>query len=218
MFQLASKYYSVFQGEKAGLLLLLIEQYVNAAEIQVKRVERARRVIHEFLAKLQANPTSYTRDNRRETLWGDAHFYFICLGQVNRLLARLCSELKNRDLQQVHSQFKKELKPEFRNDLEHLEDRVFGLKRSGRKKRYIGNIQDFINFTGGGVSFNGTVYPVNSKSLKMLIGFYKEIISVIRKDYALKNRWFMLHEWQERRSKAIQRMVRHQQKHFLKGT
>lgn len=217
MFDLASRYYAVFGNAQCGLLLYLIEKYVNAAEIQTTRIERARNEIRQLFASFKASPESlHSKRNPGRTLWGDAHFYFTCLGQIDRLLDALCKEIKNEDLRTIHTKFRRELKPEFRNDLEHLEDRVFGLKKKGRKKVRIGNIQDFINFIGGGVSFNRKVYPMGREPLKKLKGFYKEIIATIRRDYGLKNRWFVLHELQDQKLRAIKRTLRRHQELFLR--
>ena len=42
MFKQATNYFFVFKDHQIGLLLILIEEYVNGAELQISRIERDR--------------------------------------------------------------------------------------------------------------------------------------------------------------------------------
>jgi hypothetical protein len=81
---------------------------------------------------------------------------------------------------------------EIRNDLEHIDARAVGLRKKGRRKVKIGNIQDFRNFSNDNLTFNGKSYPVNKESLNRLKDFYRRTMSVIHEDYALKDAFFCL--------------------------
>lgn len=212
MFSLSSKYFSVFKNIEIYILLSKTEQYINGAILQIERIERTRRLMEKKRSKPleQKNVTLLL-----PKLFLDAHFYFICVGQVNKFFKRLCDELKNPNLDKVYSEFKKVFKSEIRNDLEHLDERVVG-KKFGKavneelKKRWL---QDFVNFRDDRLSFGGKLYPVNKEALKNLKGIYKNLISVIHKDYAMKNSNFV--EW-ENREKIINKITRLVEKKFLK--
>jgi len=77
MFNLASKYVFVLKGQESYLLLVMLEKNVNGAIIQVGRVQRTRK----RLAKMRDTKNLH---NNLQRLSLDAHFYFICIEQVNR--------------------------------------------------------------------------------------------------------------------------------------
>jgi hypothetical protein len=47
MYDLASKYHFVFKDIKINLLLMLMEEYVNGAELQIRRIDRTRKLVRE---------------------------------------------------------------------------------------------------------------------------------------------------------------------------
>jgi hypothetical protein len=147
MFDLTSKYHFVFSDMQINLLLMLIEEYVNGAELQINRIERTRRLVQKTLFSTRSlkniNWTTYRKHHLK--IFCDAHFYFICIGQVNRCLKRLCTKLKNKTLNAIYSEFQKTFSQEIRNDLEHIDARAIGLKKIGRKEISIGHIQDFMS-------------------------------------------------------------------------
>lgn len=186
MFNIASKYFSIFDNIQIYILLSLIEEYVNGAELQIRRIDRTRNIIRKSVKDFQN--TSWTiHRNRHQRIFCDAHFYFICIGQISKCLERLCRELNNKKLHRVNSIFNKEFSREIRNDLEHIDSRAVGKKKKGRKEIDIGIVQDFKNFIGEYLSFNGKRYPVNKESLNKLKSIYKELIKIINEEYAFKD-------------------------------
>ena len=84
MIDLASKYFFVLDDIQSYLLLSLVEEYVNGVEIQIRRIDRTRK---DILKSLQSRhgfekTKSKTFWNRQKRLFHDAHFYFICIGQI----------------------------------------------------------------------------------------------------------------------------------------
>jgi hypothetical protein len=220
MFNLTSKYFLVFKDNiQINLLLMLIEEYVNGAELQINRIERTRKVSQKTLSSARAlkniNWTTYRKQHLK--LFCDAHFYFICIGQVNKCLDQLCSKLKNRELNKVYSEYQKTFSQEIRDDLEHIAERAVGLKRKGRKTIKIGNIRDFKNFSNDNLTFNGKAYPVNKEALKKLKDYYRRIISVIHKDYALKDSSFVHNMANEKRTKKIMIFAQKEYQNYLKS-
>ena len=149
---------------------MLMEEYVNGAELQISRIERTRKLVQKTLSLTQGlkniNWTTYRK--RHLKIFCDAHFYFICIGHVSRCLKRLCTKLNKKKLNIIYSEFQKTFILEIRNDLEHIDARAVGLKKKGRKEISIGHIQDFKNFSNDNLTFNGKSYPVNKESLKKL--------------------------------------------------
>jgi len=96
--------------------------------------------------------------------------------------------LNNKRLHKINLKFKKEFSRDIRNDLEHIDARAVGKKKIGRKEVDIGFVRDFKNFSGNNLTFNGKSYPVNKEALNKLKSIYREIIQVIHKDYALKDK------------------------------
>jgi hypothetical protein len=182
MFDLASKYHFVFKDFQFNLLLMLMEEYVNGAELQIRRIDRTRKLVRKiFKSPMDIKNINWTtyRDHHLK-IFCDAHFYFICIGQVSKCLERLCAKLKNRNLYKINSEFQKIFKREIRNDLEHLDARAVGKKKIGRKEVSIGHIRDFRNFSKDNLTFKGKAYPVNRDSLRELKGFYKRTIPTYR--------------------------------------
>ncbi len=217
MFNLASKYDFVFRDMQINLLLMLIEEYVNGAELQISRIERTRRLVLKTLSSTRGfkkiNWTTYRK--RHLKIFCDAHFYFICIGQVNRCLKRLYTKLNNKILNNIYSEFQKTFSQEIRNDLEHIDARAVGLKKKGSKEVPIGKIQDFKNFSNENLTFNGKVYPVNKESLKRLKEFYQRTISVIHEDYALKDPSFVYDMIREKHLKKIMRIAQKEYQNYL---
>ena len=119
---------------------MLIEEYVNGADLQISRIERTRKLIRKTLFSRQSlmNINRTTNRKRHLRIFCDAHFYFICIGQVNRCFKRLCTKLKDKNLNKIYSEFQKVFDQEIRNDLEHVDARAVGLKKKGRREVSIG--------------------------------------------------------------------------------
>jgi hypothetical protein len=109
MYDLASKYIFAFKDSPIKLLLLLMEEYVNGAELQIRRIDRTRKMVHkEFQSLMEIkNVDRPNYRNRHLRIFCDSHFYFICIGQVSKCLERLCAELKNENLYKINSEFQK---------------------------------------------------------------------------------------------------------------
>lgn len=135
MYELASKYYFVFKDTKIGLLLMLMEEYINGAELQIRRIERTRKLYRKTfqLPKGIENINRTTFKNRQLKIFCDAHFYFICIGQVSKCFERLSAELKNTKINTINSEFQKNFSREIRNDLEHIDARAVGKKKERSK-------------------------------------------------------------------------------------
>jgi len=187
MFNLAYKYFSLFDDIQTLILLALVEEYVNGAELQIQRIDRNRKVIGKTL-RLSHDFESYklTHKNRLEINF-DTHFYFICIGQVSKCFERLCKKLKNKRLDKIRSEFNREFSREIRNDLEHIDNRVVGKKIIKGKEVDIGPVTDLKNFIGDNITFNGKRYPVNKQALNRLKLVYIKILMAIHEDYALKD-------------------------------
>ncbi len=196
---------------------MLIEEYVNGAELQIGRIERTRKSIRKSLPSAQGlkniNWTTYRKQHLR--IFCDAHFYFICISQVAKCLKRLCAKLKNNELNKINSDFQKTFSHEIRNDLEHIDARAVGLKMKGRKEVSIGHIQDFRNFSNNNLTFNGKAYPVDKTSLNKLKNLYLRTTSVIHNDYALKDPFFVRRWMREKQSKNIIRKAQKEYQKFL---
>lgn len=216
MYDLARKYCFCLhsnpeRSRKAFLLLSELENYVNGAIMQTARLERTRKDIVKKLRKEMKSTRdgNYTFKSRKKDfslvkLHCDYHFYFICIGQINKFLKRLYEELNDPNLERVYSKFEGTFNKDIRNDLEHLDERAIGKKR----KQDIGHISDFGNFPGDRFSFNGKEFPVNKEKLKELTQIYEEIIDVLYKNYGSKDPHFLWMEQSERQGKLLFRHLR----------
>lgn len=194
-------------GQKAILLLLELESYFNGAAVQTARLERTRKTINNNMRELR-EARKQGKDIHKKfdkdfsgKLHRDYHFYFTCIGQINKLLKRLCEVLDDNDFKTVHKDFKGKFGTAItiRDDLEHIDERALGK----RKKEYIGHIADFGNFVGDSFTFHGRMFPVNKEKLKELDQIYKKIINVLYKNYGSKDPHFIRMEQTERQVKEI---------------
>jgi len=194
------------RNQKSFLLLLELENYVNGAIMQTTRIVRCRKAIDRRLREeidsarqVGYSPKSSKKDYSLTKLHCDYHFYFICVGQIGRLLNRLCQMLKDPDLKKVYIKFEDRFDKDVRDSLEHIDERAIGVK----KGKEIGHISDFGNFPGDRFSFDGKEYAVNRQSLRELKGIYEEIIDVLYKNYGSKDPRFVQREQGERRVKGL---------------
>ncbi len=185
---------------------MLLEEYVNGAELQIRRIDRTRKSVANTLKNIDnINWNTYRSQHLR--IFCDAHFYFICIGQVSKCFETLCGELKNKKLNKIKSEFKNVFSQEIRNDLEHINERAVG-KKYGKS---IGRITDFKNFTNENLTFNGKSYPVDKTSLNKLKKIYKSIMSVIHEEYALKDPSFVN---RMNREKQLKKTIRFAEKEY----
>jgi len=201
------------RNQKAFLLLLELEVYVNGAIMQTTRLARSRKAIDKRLREKMDSVRqakyvhkSSKKDFSLTKLHCDYHFYFICIGQIGKLLKRLCEVLNDPDLRKVYTKFGDKFDKDVRNSLEHIDERAIGAKMG----KNIGHISDFGNFPGDRFSFGGKEYPVNRQSLRELKGIYEEIIDVLYKNYGSKDPSFVRWEQSERRVKELFRHLKRQ--------
>jgi hypothetical protein len=88
MLNLAHKYSQVLK-RSSTILLWELERFVNGALMQIGRVERASRTMDVNARKEHKN-----RRAHMARLFLDAHFYFVCIGQVEKFLGQLCGNLQ----------------------------------------------------------------------------------------------------------------------------
>jgi hypothetical protein len=219
MVNLASKYVFVFNDIQSFLLLSLVEEYVNGAELQIQRINRNRKaILKTFRSQPDFERTKLTtHHNCQRRISHDAHFYFICIGQVSKCVDRLCTKLKNKRLHKINSQFKKEFSREIRNDLEHIDARAVGKKKQSRREVDIGFVRDFKNFSGDNLTFNGKSYPVNKEALNKLKSIYMEIIQVIHEDYALKDKNYVEKSAREKYIENVTKAVQKEYQKYIKS-
>jgi len=204
MYDLAGKYFSCFHNDpkvnaEAFLLLHELETYVNGAIIQLNRLKRTRKTIDCKLKELNRTgrnrPTGpIKKDFNLTRLHCDYHFYFICIGQINKLLKTIGEVLDDQDIKNLFDKFDRKFPIEIRDHLEHLHERAQGKKY----KRYIGHISDFGNFVGDRFTFAGKSYSVGVKDLTDLKLIYEELINIINTNYASKDPNFISREQSKR--------------------
>jgi hypothetical protein len=201
------------RNQKSFLLLLELENYVNGAIMQTMRVIRYRKAMDKRLREEMDSVRqaghfhkSSKKDFSLTKLHCDYHFYFICVGQIGKLLKRLCEVLEDPDLEKIHTKFEDRFDKDVRDSLEHIDERAIGV----RKGKEIGHICDFGNFPGDRFSFDGKEYPVNRQSLRELEGIYEEIINVLHKNYGSEDPGFIDREQSERRAKRLLHQLKRQ--------
>jgi len=206
MFNLAFKYHFVFKDIQTTLLLSIIEKYINGATVQISRIDRTRKLFNKSMrSSIDIGDINKTfTQNRLLKLQMDVHFYFICIAQVSKSLIRFSVKLKDKDLYKVKSDFEKLFSREIRNDLEHMDERAIGKK----KNKSIGTVRDFYNYDSNSISFNGKIYPVNKEKLTELKNIYKRIISVINKNYAFKDKYFIQDIQREKNIKYLKKHLK----------
>jgi hypothetical protein len=89
MFDLSHKYFRVL-GFPSVTLLFELEKFVNGALLQIGRVERAKSSLNLNPPKQRKVPTA-----NLARMFLDAHFYFVCIGQIDKFLGQLCRSLKS---------------------------------------------------------------------------------------------------------------------------
>jgi hypothetical protein len=210
MLNLAQKYSQVLQRPSV-LLLLELEKFVNGAILQIDRVERSTRRWNANMRKQHPTGRHNFLKAAHARLFLDAHFYFICVGQVDKFLGQLCRTLNNAALHELRGRFQADFETEIeiRNDLEHLDERAVGRKRSkdanpDEVNKWMG---DFVNFFGSELTFGGKKCPVNKEAAKRLRQSYRSAIAIIRRDYALKDTRYVADESRDKRIKRVSRIA-----------
>ncbi len=218
MYKLALKYWghidSAPDNRRASLILYHLEHYINGVIMQNARIQRTRKNIDKKLREEinSVKIAAYASKSRRQDfsllrLYCDYHFYFDCIGQINKLLNRLSKELPSSELKSKYTKFTEIFGEDIglRNDLEHIDERAIGKER----RKTIGPISDWGNFAGDLFSFAGREHAVNKQQLNKLTQIYEEIIDVLRKNYASKNQGFVLREQMEQRARQSESLLRY---------
>lgn len=221
MYKLAWKYWghidSAPNNRRASLILYHLEHYINGAIMQTARIQRTRKNIDKNFRK-EIDSVKIAAYSSRTRSWDfgllrlycDYHFYFDCIGQINKLLKRLCKELPSSDLKNIHAKFTEIFGEDIdlRDALEHIDERAISKKRG----EPIAPIRDWGNFAGELFSFAGQGHAVNKQQLNKLTQIYEEIIDVLRKNYASKNQEFVLREQMEQRARQSRSLLRYLKK------
>ena len=139
MFDLASQYSRVFDCSKAkaGILLIMMELYVNGAIVQEQRFR-----------------TAYKKQNSSKINL-DIHFNLICIGMVNKIFKRLKSLLTNNKVDALYLEFNKLLNSTIRNHYEHMDEKIVNNAMKG----------GFFNLNYDNLVFNGKSYPIKTDGL-----------------------------------------------------
>jgi hypothetical protein len=208
MFNKITDYYWVVPFKVVPLFQQL-EHFVNAAELQTQRIDRVKKLISKNVGRLH----NYSFDLHKIhfiKLFSDAHFYFICIGQIHRLLEQINLELNNSSMNTLKGKFNSLFSKEIRDHLEHIDERALG-KMKGKsvtpamKKKWM---SDFLNFSGNKLTFGGVGYEISNDRLEELKEIYKEFISIIHNDYAMKNENFIEQQLGLRRMKKLKKLAR----------
>lgn len=188
MFNNTARLAFIFRDRSNFLLLYNIEKYINGAILQAQRVDGERK---DHFKKFMGLPLAFFR--RQEKIFLDAHFYFVCVSQIEKNLKRLKDQLRNGKLNKVYLEFRTDFNSEIRNDLEHIDARAVGktkLEKNVDEKTKRLWMRDFVNFQGDKLSFGGRKYAINKDSVKKLKNVHEDIMEIIREDYALKDASF----------------------------
>ncbi|MCJ7653974.1 MAG: hypothetical protein MUO97_01510 [Dehalococcoidia bacterium] len=221
MYKLAWKYWghidSAPNNLRSSLILYHLEHYINGAIMQNARIQRTRKNIDKNLREEMGSVKNapYASRSRRWDfsllrLYCDYHFYFDCIGQINKLLKRLNKELPSSELKNIHTKFTEIFGEDIdlRDALEHIDERAISEKRG----RPIVPISDWGNFAGELFSFAGRGHAVNKQQLNKLTQIYEEIIDVLHKNCATKNQEFVLREQMEQRARQSKSLLRYLKK------
>lgn len=200
------------EAHRNFLLLYSLENYINGAIIQTNRIVRTRKAVwdrfHNIMQQAREGQPILTRpkqDYSSTRLYCDLHFYFTCIGQIHKIMHRLCEMLNDQNLRKVYDKFKQSFPKDIRDNLEHLDERAIGQEKGHPID--ITNF-DFGNFPGDRFSFGEGEYAVNKETLKTLKDIYQEILDIIYSDYGMKNNDFVLHENMERQHKTTNKLVK----------
>lgn len=186
MFDSASRYFSVLPP-KAFMLLVVLEKYVNGATRQMARIERSNEAI-----ELAEN----TKDI--PSLFLDVHFYFNCIGVVDESLMRLATTLSNKELKRIRKKLLTIFDRDIRNAFEHVAEKL--TKHD--------ELRDLFNMYGDVLTFNGKRYPVRKADVTKLRELFKEIISVVHKEYAMKDPRFVAAQQRAKRDRLMDRKIK----------
>lgn len=205
MFDLVSNYcFSLDEDTKKSvkyfLLLSNLENNVNGAIIEMRRLNRARKAILKRIKERKVG-----KDNSVTYLANDTHFYFICIDKVFILLSRLATELNDSDIKRLAEKLGKTFDIRtVRNHLEHIDARCLGfLSKKDEKNKVEKHIFDFGNFIGENFSFNRKTFPSSRGSLVELKKIYSDLIKILNRKYASQDRGYVRRQNSEKVYKII---------------
>ncbi len=210
MFDKASKYgFSLDKDKEKALrcylLLSYLENYVNGAIIEMRRLSRTRGEIkRKFLGLLKF--WNKKRDFHLTYLLNDTHFYFICIDKVYKLLTALSNELDDSDIKKLVTKLERTFDIDtVRGHLEHINQRCLGRFPRKNIDKFAKN--DLGNFMGDSFSFGGKKFPSGKDSLSELKNIYIELLGILEEKYASQDPAFVWRQQSEERSKQIMKML-----------
>ena len=208
MFDVASKYglYLDKTNQKRNLrlflLLLNLEKYVNGAAIEVRRLNRTRRVINRRMQDLFRGNTARNiekKDHSLTYLAVDTHSFFVFVDKIYKLMGALAEELGDVNVGALVQTLEDNINiQKIRNHLEHIDERCLGfLTLRDKKKGLRTHISDLGNFAGDNFSFDGKQFPSGTKIMRILSTVYTDLIDILEREYAKKDPLFVLRQRQE---------------------
>lgn len=211
MFDLASKYsFSLDKNREKGikclLLLYYLENYVNGAIIQMRRLNRIRKAIKKDIQNSLKSLTK-RKSFHLTYLANDTHFYFICIDKVYKLITAFGKELDDSDISSLAIKLDNVFCINIvRNHLEHIEHRCLGRFPREEKGKIAKN--DLGNFISDDFSFGGKKFPSGVGSVNELKKIYTDILEILERKYASQDPGFVWRQQSEERYKQIMRKLR----------
>lgn len=158
MFDEAMKNIFGTNSNRAGIILLFIERYVNGAIIAHERIK-------DNEARVAATKWPESFKLPLETIFLDIHLYLICWDKVHKLLIRLTEVVGDSSLKSFLKKYKPILMKysEARHHLEHIDERLVDKKCSKASQPKLRS--DLGNLSGHYYTFWGERYEVSDRSI-----------------------------------------------------
>ena len=153
------------------IALYAVASYLNSAKRQQRRIERARKALRK--------PDQAQR-NALENTFSDVHFYLICWSRIAKFARFIAQATRFRRARLVLRRYHRDLteRIEFRDHLEHLEERLPG----GAMQHRLKNPNDILNMATEWLTCGGRKLDVGPASLHCLIMIVNEFRRAIMLD------------------------------------
>ena len=150
-----------------------IDSYLDAANRQQHRIERARAAIVKSIL---------SQRHVRGNLFNEVHFYLICWARIAKLGRFIANKTRFRRVGLVLRRYHAELKEriDFRDHLEHFEERLPG----GAKQNKLLAPNDLLNMINDHVTHGGRKLDVGPASIRLLQTIVGELRAAILYDAA----------------------------------